>query len=110
MKTKLKPYSKEESNTIYKMFFVSETTKKEREAYAKSIGRTYTQISSKASYEKINKGHRKLKNKEQQQPATVSVTHLQKTTPVKPSIITIGEAVVEIPSKEFSVNGVKLMW
>ena len=109
MKTKLKPYSKEESNTIYKMFCVSETTKKEREAYAKSIGRTYTQIASKASYERINRAHKKLKNKKQQ-PATISVTHLQKPAAIKSSKITIGEAVVEIPSKEFSVNGIKLMW
>ena len=158
MKTILMPYTKEETKEINRLWNIEKVSKKEREKYAISIGRTFTQASSKASYEK-NKGNKpkttlkvwnvedtnylmqewpkrnakgkkrlakklgrtqhalqsryaKFLNKliNEQKPATLNVTHVDKVIPTKEATITIGEAVIAMPFRTFQVNGVKIDW
>lgn len=116
MNTKLKAYSKQETREIKRLFKTGVAGKEEREAYALSIGRTYTQISSKASYEKnFKKDKKKTLNFEpsvqkQQKSAVINVTHIEKTVVSKEAIIKIGEATISIPSKTFYVDSVKIDW
>ena len=116
MNTKLKAYSKQETREIKRLFKPGISDKEEREAYALSIGRTYTQISSKASYEKNLKKDKKRPFtfvptiEKQQKPATVNVTHIEKTVVSKEVTIKIGETTINIPSKTFYIDGVKIDW
>lgn len=106
---KLVPYTKEETARIKKEWPLLE--REGREKLAADLGRSYTVVSQKYSYEKLKlKDKRKKKAVEKkQQPATITISHIQKPAIVN-SIVRIGEALIEIPSKEFKVNGVKVEW
>lgn len=114
MKTELSPYTKKETNAIYDLWYTKKSTRKERTDYAISIGRTFTQCSSKASYEKKKRmeGNTRRQYKEpflERHAAEVSITKVIKA-PVRNAIINVGVATIEIPSKTFYVNGIKIDW
>lgn len=112
-KTILKPYTKKETETIYDLWYTSKASMKERTIYAESIGRTFTQCASKASYEKgIREGttERRPYNKSlERHVAGIQTTHMIKA-PIRNAIINIGNIMIEIPSKTFHVNGIKIDW
>lgn len=108
---KLVPYTKEETARIKKEWPLLD--RKGRDALAEEMGRSYIVISQKYSYEKLKLKNKRKKRREDkkdiQAPATISVSHIQKPAIVN-SIVRIGNALVEIPSKQFSVDGVKVEW
>lgn len=107
---KLIPYTNEETARIKKEWPL--LGREGRDKLAAELGRSYIVISQKYSYEKMklkNKRKQKAQEKKDRQPASITVSHIQKPAIVN-SIVRIGEALVEIPSKEFKVNGVKLEW
>lgn len=121
MKTILKPYTEKETNAIYDLWYDKKSTMEERTNYALSIGRTFTQCASKASYEKTKRMNGKPSRPyplinvdleeiaKQQHPAEIIVTKVIEA-PLRNAIINIGVATIEISSKTFHVNGIKIDW
>ena len=119
----LKKYTKEETAEIM-LVFNGKNNNGARQKLAKRMNRTITQLSSKANYERNrNNGSTRrssyikiadrpgyVKPKKQKE-TNITVTHLKKEITVKLAIIKLGNiAVIEIPTKSFNIDGVKIDW
>lgn len=106
-KTNPKLWKKEEDERVLKEW--KSLNKKEKEKFAKSLGRSYSSVLNRYNRIKPDK-KRKYEKKEEKKPAKIEVTHLTKEIPVRNSVIHLDDVKVEIPSKSFSINGVKIEW
>lgn len=115
MEKKYRSYSKREIALLKKVYKEDGDRKK----LANELGRSYASVVSKAKglgLQKKRKGNIDLerapiKQKGEPSASQIEVTHITKSERVfRPAIIKIKSMEIELPNREFTIDGVNIAW